>query len=205
MGSKAWDASGDVSIEYSIPWGAVRKGFLNYKNAIREIAKLTLNGLTYDFKKQAKEGLVVIQNGYTGLVFFLPDNREPMTAEQGESMTIQSYLTMLGTTDYAEIAAWDYFAKHVSGLLANTENPNIEIPYSILSVTGDTSVSESGTASFGSVTTAKDFFAVIANTVSSSANFNLSHWMEPDNAVSFCFSMTAGDQAMAFNLTVGRK
>lgn len=197
----AWNADGDVARKYYVPWGAMRKAFLTYNSVVQPILSIALNGVRYDFQKQAKEGLVVCGAEYSSVTFFLPDNREPMTAEQGESMTINSYFEMLGTTDYAVITAWDYFAKFVSALMQHLDDPNMALSYSIKSEQG---ITASGTASFGSVTTAKDFFATLYNTMSS-CSYPLSDWMAEDGSVELSFSLNIGDETASFGLIIGRK
>lgn len=195
----AWDKNGDVEKVFGIPWGAMRHAMLRYKNAFTTLAKLTLNGITYDFEKQAKEGMVVCGYGYSQVAFFLPDDKEPMTAEDGANMTINSYMEMLGTTDYAVITAWDYFAKYISGLMSEMDDPTIPFTYSL---SGPSTVS--GTASFGSVTTAKEFFAVLANSMSQDSN-PLSAWMDDECAVCPQFNLSLDGQNLAITMLIGRK
>jgi hypothetical protein len=183
--------------------GAVRKGFFTYKNMVTTIAKLTLNGVFYDFDKQAKEGLVVCGAGYQSATFFLPEDKFPMTSEDGENMTINSYFEMLATTDYAVIIAWDYFAQYLSSLVSSTDLASIEIPYTMYSMK-DGNILVSGASIFSGITTAKDFFAILYNTMSQDNN-PLSYWMEEDGTVSFVFRLQLGDEALAFNLYLGKK
>lgn len=197
--STAWDKNGDVEKVFGTPWGGMRHAILRYKNAFTTLAKLTLNGITYDFEKQAKEGMVVCGYGYSTVAFFLPDDKEPMTVEDGENMTINSYMEMLGTTDYAVITAWDYFAKYISGLMSGMDDPTIPFTYSL---SGPSTVS--GTASFGTVTTAKEFFAVLANSMSQDSN-PLSAWMDEEFAVCPQFSLSLDGQNLSIAMLIGRK
>lgn len=213
--STAWNIDGDVERKFNIPFGAMRKAYFGYKAAIHLLSKLTLNGVTYDFDKQAKEGLVVCGYQYDPLTFFLPDNREPMTAEQGASMTINSYLDMIATTDYAEIIAWDYFVKWLADRMGILESPDIDIDttapvqYSLqtisspqCSVTGSCPLNE-----FMGIQTFKEFFAILHDNMSASDD-PLSNWMTEDGAVAFNFSITAAvleGQSLSYVLIVGRK
>ena len=213
--STAWNANGDVERKFGLPLGAMRKAFLGYKSILYTLGKLTLNGITYDFGKQAKEGLVVCGYQYNPITFFLPDNREPITAEQGTSMTINSYFEMLVTTDYAEIVAWDYFAKHVSeamGILNSPENEtgtnidvNSPLKYSISSNAGiQTVCGEAALSEFMTVKTFKDFFKVLNDHMEESSGL-LSDWMLEDGAISFSLSLSFLDESLAYNIIVGRK
>jgi hypothetical protein len=47
--SCAFNANGDVTKDYNIPFGAMRKGVLHIKDSTITLAKLTLNGVLYDF------------------------------------------------------------------------------------------------------------------------------------------------------------
>ena len=215
MGSTAWNADGDVPVKYNIPWGAIRKAALHYKDEIRKVVKITLGGIVFDIGKQATEGLVVVGNGYSSVTFFLPDDREAMTEENGASMSIYDYLEMLGTTDYSVIPAWDYFAKFVGDTVRSLiENSDAEIPvvqYSFMSYVSDQTgaVSLPGSADFSQVTTAQQFFDTIRIGLQNPTNAqasSLSYWMEKDGAVAALFSITASaDNTMQFLLYIGRK
>lgn len=201
--SSAWNADGDVTKIYRTPWGAMRKGFITYKNVISTLTKLTLNGISYDFQKQAKEGLVVCGKGYESVTFFLPEDKKTMTSEDGNNMTINSYFEMLATTDYAVITAWDYFAQYLSNLVATTSYANTEFPYTITSMK-DANLVLSGAAVLGNITSAKEFFGRLYNT-SSQNGAPLSSWMEDDGTVSCVLVLGEGDSNLSFDLYVGRK
>lgn len=215
MGSTAWNADGDVPVKYNIPWGAIRKAVLHYKDEIRKVVKITLGGIVFDIGKQATEGLVVVGNGYSSVTFFLPDDKEAMTESDGASMSIYDYLEMLGTTDYSVVTAWDYFARFVGDTVRSLiENSDAEIPavqYSFMSSVSDQTgtVSLPGSADFSQVTTAQQFFDTIRTGLQNPTNAQaspLSYWMEEDGAVAALFSITASaDNQMQFLLYIGRK
>lgn len=213
--STAWNINGDVERKFNIPFAAMRKAYFGYKATLHLLSKLTLNGITYDFDKQAKEGLVVCGYSYDPITFFLPDNREPMTAEQGVSMTINSYFEMIATTDYAEIIAWDYFVKWLADKMGMLESPDLTIDttapvhYTIqstlspqCSVTGSCPLNE-----FMGIQTFKEFFAILRTNMNISDD-PLSNWMTEDGAVAFNFSISADildGESLSYDLIVGRK
>lgn len=217
MGSTAWNADGNVPVNYSIPWGAIRKGALHYMGEILKVAKITLGGIVFDIGKQATEGLVVVGDGYSSVTFFLPDDKAAMTEADGAAMSISDYLEMIGTTDYSVIPAWDYFAVFVGDTVRNmAENSETEIgpmAYSLYKnvSAGGQYIELFGTADFTGVNTAKDFFHVLAvNLDADSQNTGksspLSSWMEPDGAVAILFRITLSDgDPAAFPMYIGRK
>jgi hypothetical protein len=217
MGSTAYDANGDVPLKYSIPWGAVRKAWLKYKDIIHVVTKITLSGVTYNIGKQAKEGLVVIGNKYNTVTFFLPDDRQPMTAEDGAAMSIYDWLEKVGKTDYSVITAWDHFAIFVGDTLRNmAESSETEIPTEIgytFQRKKDNVVDTplSGVWDFRTVTTAQEFFLGIlsgldSNSVAMAKESTLAEWLVEDGTVSAEFSVMASENSgVFFHLLIGRK
>jgi len=216
MGSTAYNADGNVPVKYNVPWGAVRKAALQYLGNTLKVVKLTLGGIVFDIGKQATEGLVVLGNGYSTVTFFLPDDREVMTETDGASMSICDYLTMLGATDYSVIAAWDYFAdfvgSQVRNLASNSETEIGPLSYSLYKNIGGSQATELfGTADFSAVTTARDFFRVLAENLdaASTATGNgspLSEWMETDGAVAILLRITLdGSNSLSFPMYIGRR
>lgn len=216
-GSTAWNADGEVPLQYSIPWGAVRKGALHYLGNVLKVAKITLGGIVFDIGKQSTEGLVVVGNGYSSVTFFLPDDKAPMTEADGAAMSIYDYLEMLGTTDYSVITAWDYFAAFVGetvrNLASNSETEIGPLSYSLYKnvSTGGDYAELFGTADFTTVNTAKDFFNVLTvnldeESKTAGANSPLSVWMEADGAVAICLQITLSeDNQAAYPMYIGRK
>ena len=203
MGTRAWNVDGDVSRYNTIPFAAARKAFLYYQGAIVSLAKIVLNGITFDIKKQAAEGLVTISEGYSDMTFFLPGNREPMTTEQGESMNIKSYFEMLGTTDYADVTAWNYFVNYISTFASGMDDPTIMFHYRII-LYSDSTIYEEGDMPFNELTTFKDMAKRISETMSYNNDIPLSRWMEEDGTIMFQLAITL-DQELSFLMHVGRK
>lgn len=192
---KAWNADGALDVTQGIPLGAVRKAILNYKNIARTISKLIMNGVVFDITKQKREGLVVMGPTYNPITFFLPDYREPMSAADGEALSYYGYLELLATTDYCEIPAWDHFAAFVGELIGQspsvTEDVDAEELISNISYTINGVFD--GTASFVGVTTARDFFNVIFNSIDEAAkSYPLSYYMEEDGAVIMVMTIHLG-------------
>lgn len=210
MGSTAYDADGNVPVKYNIPWGAVRKGVLHYLGNALTVAKITLGGIVFDIGKQATEGLVVIGNGYSSVTFFLPDDRAVMTEEDGAAMSIYDYLEMLGTTDYSEIPAWDYFAQFVSTTVKNLIS-NSETEITAFTYRFQNALDLSGTADFSTVETAQDFFHTIWANLDSTSQANakaspLSGWMKEDGAVFGNFQVVLDSSSTpTFPMTIGRR
>lgn len=217
MGSRAYDANGMVPTIYSIPWGAARKVWLKYKDIIHVVTKITISGATYNIGKQAKEGLVVIGHKYSEVTFFLPDDRQAMTEEDGASMSLYDWFEKVGKTDYSNITAWDYFALFVGDTLRNmAESSGTEIPtelgYTFRQQAsnvnfGETGIVLSGIWDFRNVKKAKEFFLGICSGLDDSSAFAaqesaLSNWMTEDGAISAEFRI---EDAVTFRLLVGRK
>lgn len=221
MGSSAYDAFGTVPKKYNIPWGAVREAWLKYKDIIHVVTKITLSGVTYNIGKQAKEGLVVIGDKYSTVTFFLPDDRQPMTAEDGAAMTLHDWLEKVGKTDYSAVTAWDYFALFVGDTIRDmAESSETEIPTEVSYIFrqvasnvpyGETGISLSGIYDFGTVTTAREFFLGILSGLDESSaaaaqESALSKWMADDGAISAEFRIIADEENQAyFHLMVGRR
>lgn len=212
--STAYDSNGDVPVLHRIPWGAIRKASL-VANTIRTLAKITLNGITYDIGKQATEGLVVMGEGYSSVTFFLPDDRESV-ADTAEVLNIAQYLGLvLGDGTYAEIPAWDYFAAFVgntlSDLAGNSDLDLTAIPYGLTMNTDNAErVFLAGTGDFSGISTAKDFFYRLyayldEDSLTVAKNSPLTDWIEEDGAVALIFGINPEGDGMSWPMWIGRK
>lgn len=206
MGTRAWNDDGEVGQYRWMLFGAARKALLHYGGIVTSLAKITLNGMTYDIKRQAKEGLVVITEGYTKSVFFLPENREPMTAEQGQSLNIKTYFQMLSETDYAEIPAWDYFVAQISNLVGTLDNPEQEFSYVLKNdLTGTVDIVAQGAVGLYGVTTFKQLMQNIYESMTVDIEAPLTEWMVEDGTVCFRLEIDLPEYSLPFWMGVGRK
>lgn len=203
--SMAWNQDRLVEKVADTPFSAMRKCFLTYKNHLTTIAKLTLNGVNYDFEKQATKGVVVCGYHYDSLTFFLPDNRDPMTFEEAETMTLNSYFEMLGSSDYAAIPAWDQFVEHLHNAIVKRGYANSVATYTMTTNNTNYSASESGSLSFGDTTTARKMFEIFADTLSSETNAPLTQWMADDGAIIIKWVLSMSGYSVTINMTIGRK
>lgn len=201
--SCAFNSDGDVTKVYGTSFAAIRNGVLRVKDTVTTLTKLTLNGVTYDFQKQAKEGLVVCGRAYENVTFFLPEDesvkrtisRIPLT------YTINDYFNFLANSDYANVKAWDNFIIALIKVIKSYSsfvNPSA-LNYTLSSIV-DTSIVLSGTADFSNVESAKDFFNAIYISLPQDDHV-LTSWTEEDGVVSMNFS----GSGMSTNFYVGRQ
>ena len=201
--SCAFNADGDVTKTYNTPFGAMRKGILHIKDKAVTLTKLTLNGVLYDFQKQAREGLVVCGYDYQNITFFLPEEQNKRSIEPTlpEDATINDFLYFLATSNYANVKAWDNFIialMDVVNSYSGFVDPS-SISYTVTSVI-DNTISLNGTVDFSAVNGAKDFFNALYLSLPQD-DHPLSQWTEEDGVVSLNFSALG----LTTNLYIGRK
>ena len=201
--SCAFNSDGDVTKVYGTSFGAIRNGVLRVKDTITTLTKLTLNGVSYDFQKQAKEGLVVCGYKYENVTFFLPvdSTRQRMISSLPEDYTINDYFNFLATSDYADVKAWDNFIIALMAVIKSYSsfiNPSA-LSYTLSSIV-DNSIVLNGVADFSNVNSSKEFFNAIYISLPNNEN-PLSSWIEEDGVVSMNFT----GSGMSTNFYVGRK
>ena len=210
MGSTGWNPNGDTIADNNILWGAVRKGILNYGGTLRSLTKLTLNGMTYDFQKQAKEGQVVIGGAYKCVTFFLPEYREQVQLLARSTPSIRQYFWHLSDgiasdgTQYSDIPAWDSFADWFAGALRENGLETTMVTFKLTNQDG--TASYSGQSTFGHVVTAADFWRTLYDNMDPAADESLvTDWQMEDGAVYAEFYVDIGYYNKTLPLIIGRK
>lgn len=114
------DITGEANLNFhGIPLNAIKKAsFLSKVNTLAALLKMTVNNVTYDFQKTAKNGAVVFGGNYGLWDFIAPDGRFDFSSYQ--NLTIgQTLLDMESILRVSPVPAWDTFIEWVRAQLDN--------------------------------------------------------------------------------------
>lgn len=114
------DITGEANLNFhGIPLNAIKKAsFLSKVNTLAALLKMTVNNVTYDFQKTAKNGAVVFGGDYGLWDFVAPDGRFDFSSYQ--NLTIgQTLLDMESILRVSPVPAWDTFIRWVRDQLDN--------------------------------------------------------------------------------------
>lgn len=108
MGTTYYDSEGQALFLHGVPIRAVKRAFFTGK----QMLKMAINSVTYDFEETAKGGAVIFQNNYTGWEFIAPDDRLDFDSYSGMTLgdTLSAIRNVLASNP---IPSWDKFAQWV--------------------------------------------------------------------------------------------
>ena len=117
-----FDNTGAANLNFhGIPLNAIKKAsFISKVNTLASLLKMTVNNVTYDFRKTAKNGAVVFGGNYGLWDFIAPDGRFNFSSYQ--NLTVgQTLLDMESILMVSPVPAWDIFTEWVRAQLDNLE------------------------------------------------------------------------------------
>mgnify|MGYP003292928517 CR=1 FL=1 len=109
MESIWFDSEGEAKFWKNIPLRTVKKAFFRKGSAIRALAKMVLNNVTYDFRETAQGGAVIVPPDFSAIEFIAPDGRINYTSLIGGNLG-NAITETIAVLENAPIEAWDKFA-----------------------------------------------------------------------------------------------
>lgn len=109
MGSTWFDYNGETEFWRNIPLRTVKKALFHKGSMVRALAKMVLNGVTYNFKETAQGGAVIVPPGYSAIEFVSPDGRIDYNALLSGSLG-NTFTASIEVLKVKPIPAWDKFA-----------------------------------------------------------------------------------------------
>lgn len=191
----------------AVPWIGVRKTLLHYGDITKQLAKMTLNGINYNFARQAREGLVVVGSNYSSATFFLPTKKKTVTEQADtDSMSLWDYLNWLTSDEHCAVGAWNKFASMLAKKVAgNVSDGNLSYTLS-----GGSGVSMSGKTDFAAIETMADYINGLRDGLSEAAVASaqaspLSDWLEEDGAVKIKITVKLSIYTLNVTQYIGRR
>ncbi len=119
------DITGEADLSFhGIPLRTIKKASFVDKLAVaKNLLKMVVNGVTYDFQKTALNGAVIFGENYGLWDFVAPDGRFDFSG-YGTMTVGQTLLDMERTLTEAPVPAWDSF---IAWLGENLENYNLDL------------------------------------------------------------------------------
>jgi hypothetical protein len=119
------DITGEADLSFhGIPLRAIKKASFVDKLAVaKNLLKMVVNGVTYDFQKTALNGAVIFGMNYGLWDFVAPDDRFDF-ADYGDFTVGQTLLDMERILAEAPVPAWDSFIRWLN---ANLQNLNLDL------------------------------------------------------------------------------
>ena len=109
--SDIWfDSDGQAVFWQNVPMKTVKKALFTKGNTVRQLAKLMFNSVTYDFRKTAEGGAVIVPPDYSAIELISPDGRIDYADLLNGSLgnAISETIAVLRNDP---ISSWDKFAK----------------------------------------------------------------------------------------------
>ena len=158
--SDTWfDSEGKAVFWKNIPLKTVKKALFSKGDTVRQLAKMVLNGIAYDFNKTAEGGAVIVPPDYAAIEFISPDGRIDYAAllkgNLGNAMS--ETITALKRNP---VPAWDKFAKWMGGNGPLGDVSDIIPNCNLQTISGGSSVSVSVPV-FGGVTDMASFLEAV--------------------------------------------
>lgn len=104
-----FDSEGKAAFWKNVPMRTVKKALFTKGSAVRSLAKLVVNGITYDFNKTAQGGAVIVPPDFSAIEFISPDGRIDYKTLFGGSLG-NALSTSIAVLESKPVPAWDNFA-----------------------------------------------------------------------------------------------